>query len=325
MALPSGWKPALDGWSRTGGQGNVYAVHRAGSEKVYALKRLVNTNRAARFETEIAAMRQLADADPPIVPTVVDSGVDDRGHSFYVMPFYEQGSLEDSIRQQRYADDIAEALSVLVRVADLISRAHDAGWAHRDLKPANVLITDDGYPLLGDFRLALLAATDGPRVTDTNEAVGSRLYIAPENESGVNPAGDQRPTDCYAFAKICYAVIAGRNPPARERQLEATLHLSAVLHTTALEGIDLLCDALLRVDPQRRLVDWSRIIAGLSAARTLLTEPPQTRADPRDLVAEATDEAARYVRSASVATRHCDRPAQPLTAQRLGDEASLIT
>jgi serine/threonine protein kinase len=52
--------------------------------------------------------------------------------------------------------------------------------------------------VLADFGLAIeVLDPEQARLTSTSEAVGSRYYIAPENENGVNESVDQRPADFY--------------------------------------------------------------------------------------------------------------------------------
>jgi serine/threonine protein kinase len=82
------------------------------------------------------------------------------------------------------------------------------------------VLIDGGTVALTDFGLCLdILDSEGgtERLTDTREAVGSRYYIAPENEGGLNAALDQRPADFYAFGKLTWALLAGRQPLPRER------------------------------------------------------------------------------------------------------------
>lgn len=103
-------------------------------------------------------------------------------------------------------------------------------------------------------------------MTEVEEAVGSRWYIAPENESGVNEANDQRPADFYAFGKLMWAVLAGRNPPERERQLDATHQLDALLQNERYRVLNQLQERLLDSDPRSRLSDCAAVIGELELA-----------------------------------------------------------
>lgn len=197
-----------------------------------------------------------------VVPTVVDAGVDPRGRPYYVMPWYHDGSLDDAILSGRFSGPEA-GIRILLQLVDALDVIHSCGWAHRDLKPANILLTGDRL-VLCDLGLTLPvdAESDEVRLTDTMEAVGSRYYIAPENESGISDEVDQRPADFYAFGKISWVVLTGRRPLAREAQLETPNRLATIAHEE-LAAWDDVCEQLLRLDPRARLADWPTIRAEL--------------------------------------------------------------
>src|SRR5438477_546174 len=81
-----------------------------------------------------------------------------------------------------------------------LEHIHAAGIIHRDLKPDNILLTG-AEAKVADFGICLLV--EEPRLTATSEAVGPRLYMAPELEDGRNLAVDAR-ADIYSLAKILY-------------------------------------------------------------------------------------------------------------------------
>jgi serine/threonine protein kinase len=225
MALPSGW--IATGRQLESGQAYLHEVQRPGGSDFYALKALKNVNRRERFAREIENMRRLRNLGVHVVPEVVEADLDAE-RPYFVMPWYRDGSLQDRIDNAAYVNDPRQGLTVLVQLAISLEAIHKQDFAHRDVKPSNVLF--DGTELaVADFGLSLQLDEDAERLTDVDEAVGSRLYIAPENEGGLNPDTDQRAADCYAFAKVLWAVLAGRTPPARENQLLEPLTLQTVL------------------------------------------------------------------------------------------------
>ena len=231
------------------------------------LKRLRNPKRRARFEREVESMRTLAAAGVP-VPPVIAEGVtmDADAKPYYVMVLYERGSLQGAVEDGRFTEDHAAGIDLLRAVCGALAAMHACGCAHRDIKPANVLLADE-RPLLADFGLALTVEEQQaePRLTDTGEAVGSRLYIAPENESGFNLDVNQRPADCYAFAKLAWAVLAGQDPPARELQSGYEQRLATVSGISQLGRLDSLFEQLLVLDPRARLTDWELVDEELAA------------------------------------------------------------
>src|ERR1700730_6301643 len=219
-ALPSPWRRHDDNVQHESGQAHVFEVRRPNDTASYALKRLKNTDRRARFQREVDAMRQVRASGLAIVPAVVDTGVDSRDRPYYVMPWYHEGSLQATIPSDRFREP-ETGIRILLQLVDALEALHLCGWAHRDLKPANILL-DEGRPVLCDLGLALPVGAESyeARLTDTMEAVGSRYYIAPENESGISDEVDQRPADFYAFGKISWVLLTGQRPLAREAQLE---------------------------------------------------------------------------------------------------------
>jgi len=96
---------------------HVFKVRRPDDTASYALKRLKNPDRRARFEREIDAMREVIASGLAIVPTVVDSGIDRRGKPYYVMPWYDEGSLEEAVLNGRFGDPQA-GIQILLQLVD---------------------------------------------------------------------------------------------------------------------------------------------------------------------------------------------------------------
>lgn len=279
MALPQGWEPAPGPQPPETGQSWLHRVRRPSDSAPFALKRLKNADhrqRRERFACEVATMIKLGEhgiALPPVVEHDLEAE-----RPYFVMPWYEEGSLEASVQGHAFAGKPHEAVALLEGVTDELRKLHEAGVAHRDLKPANILLSDED-PLLADFGLCLPIDDDAGRLTATAEAIGSRFYIAPENESGINEDVDQRPADFYAFGKTTWALLAGRTPPARELQGSPQLRLHNLLGDPRFTNLDYLLDELLDTDPRSRLADWPTVIEELQALERLLlgrrTQPRQ--------------------------------------------------
>ncbi len=263
MALPAGWRSIGD--PIESGQAWVYRVIDTTGKRdgTYALKRLKNPSRRDRFAREVREMQRLRGDGVVAVPEVVEAVLDgDRPH--FVMPWLDGGSLQDHIEAGRFGGDPGAAIGALVEIAQALDSIHERELAHRDVKPANVLF-DEGRVILTDFGLCLEVGEPGLRLTEQREAIGSRLYIAPENEGGVNDEVDQRPADFYAFSKVLWAVLAGQDPPPREQQLTDPQRLQDVLQDPRFGALDPVQTELLAVDPRARLDDWAAVIEELHA------------------------------------------------------------
>jgi serine/threonine protein kinase len=261
---------AHGGQQAEGGQAHVFQVTRPGDDRSYALKRLKNhenPERLARFVREVQTMRELTAAGLRIIPEIVDANLEDRP-PWFVMPWFLDGSLQDAIDARKYSAPL-DATDVLIRIAQAVAQLHSAGVAHRDIKPPNIFLSADNVAL-GDFGLCL-SLQEGGRLTEHDEVVGSRFFVAPENASGVNEDVDQRPADAYAFGKVVWATYAQRRPFDRERHRESGWRLSQICGDDRFETLNGLFDRLLTPEPRRRLVDWNTILKELELFRQRLT------------------------------------------------------
>jgi serine/threonine protein kinase len=118
------------------------------------------------------------------------------------MPWYAE-SLTDRIMGPARADDLVADLEVGIALSEALQAIHRHGYAHRGVKPDNIFFDCDML-LLGDFGLCLWA-DDDMRLTESSEAVGSRYFIAPENEGGINESENQQPADFYVLGRSCSA------------------------------------------------------------------------------------------------------------------------
>jgi hypothetical protein len=218
-------------------------------------------------------MQRLADAGAA-VPPVIDQGSDHDGRPYFAMPWYS-ATLQARVDSGTYASDLCAGLAFLTRLAEILMGIHELDLAHRDLKPPNVLLDGD-RPILTDYGLSISASeeADAQRFTATEEQIGSRYYIAPENEKGFNEDVDQYPADYYAFAKVAWVVLAGRRPHAREDQLLIENRLASLHNDANLEPMDALFEDLLVVDPRARLDDWQVVLRALERVASRYTGEP---------------------------------------------------
>ncbi|WP_419538660.1 serine/threonine-protein kinase, partial [Mycobacterium colombiense] len=105
-----------------------------------------------------------------------------------------------------------EVCAIVQAVAGALDYAHDRGLLHRDVKPANILLThpDEGERriLLADFGVARHLG-DISGITETNVAVGTVAYAAPEQLAG-SPIDGR--ADQYALAATAFHLLTGAPP-----------------------------------------------------------------------------------------------------------------
>lgn len=237
-----------------GGQAHTYLVQDTTSQtKGYCvLKRLKNYKRIDRFEREIEAIRKL---DHPSIVNLIDSSLES-DPAYLVMEHCEGGSLAASPPFWQ-ASPLA-ALEIFQAVCSAVQHAHANGVIHRDIKPANIFLrTPSGPAVLGDFGLAFVEGL-GPRVTETDEVVGPRTFIAPELEDGrLEEVTDK--CDIYSLGKLLYWLLSRGRIFSREKHRERQWDLKSFNEGSSLrwddiymEHVNRLLDLMIVVDPQKR-------------------------------------------------------------------------
>ncbi len=108
---------------------------------------------------------------------------------------------------------IPQTFSALEQIGAALKRAADAGVVHRDVKPENVLLDANGTIKVVDFGLARLdaslGATTAATLTRTGVALGTPLYMSPEQARGGKI--DSR-SDIYSLGIVAYRMLTGTTP-----------------------------------------------------------------------------------------------------------------
>ncbi len=166
------------------------------------------------FLREIGIAARLS--HPHIVP-LFDSGAVD-GLLYYVMPYVEGESLRERLKRETRLQP-EQVLGFTREVGDALDHAHRQGLVHRDVKPENILLSN-GHSLVADFGLARAIDSASSGLTRTGTAVGTPLYMSPEQVLGGVVDGR---SDLYSLACVVYESMAGR-PPFVADSLESILY-----------------------------------------------------------------------------------------------------
>jgi eukaryotic-like serine/threonine-protein kinase len=166
-------------------------------------------------EIELAARLQ----HPHILP-VFDSGVVDSQDAvpvpYFVMPYVEGETLRQRLQREGRLS-IDTAATIAGEVSEALAYAHSRGVVHRDIKPENILLTG-GHAVVADFGVAKalesgaapLAASDPTRLTRAGTAIGTPLYMSPEQATAEDVV-DAR-SDQYSLSCVLYEMLAGQPP-----------------------------------------------------------------------------------------------------------------
>lgn len=245
----------------------------------------------ARFEREAQALRKLP-AHPNIVGLRASGRVD--GYYYLVMDYLAGNDLSTVLSREGRLP-VADAVDIVIQIADALRAAAAAGLVHRDIKPENIRLLPDGTVKLLDFGIARDAAT--PRLTQEGLLAGTAAYVAPEVWRGQQP---NQSSDIYALGCVFYEMLTGC-PPFVSESLENTMRMhlesSPDINAVAAAGApSAVCDAveqMLSKDPRRR-PSYETLLSRLSAygrrgaAGRPAGIPPFTSADSAEPAPRAT-------------------------------------
>lgn len=227
----SGIRAALAGryvLEREVGRGSTAAVYAARDIKHgrrVAVK-VVASDVASTLGTQrfLQEIRTTARLNHPHILPLFDSG-EGEGFIYYTMPLVEGESLRQRMERQG-AMALELVMPLITQVAGALTHAHSLGIIHRDLKPENILVAEQEHVWVADFGLArALASAADHRLTGRAMAVGSPLYMSPEQAAGESDV-DAR-SDIYSLGCIAFELLCG-SPPFTARSVSALLarHLS---------------------------------------------------------------------------------------------------
>jgi Protein kinase domain len=267
--------PQLEGFALherlgQGGMGEVYRATRLADARPVAVKVLSASlatvpDYVRRFDREAAAMAQL---DHPGIVRLLSRGRSGP-YCWISMELIDGVSLRTHAFQARPS---ARALArLLAQVAHALAYAHARAVVHRDLKPDNVLVLRDGRTKMLDFGLAGLHAEGAEVLTQSNVAMGTANYMAPEQRKDARRA-DHR-ADLYSFGVMAYELLTGELPVGRFQPVSRLV-----------PGLDRAWDALLdrclEQDPAARphsALELAHALDGLAGIAPPLELAPRTK------------------------------------------------
>lgn len=208
-----------------GGMGVIYKARQVFLDRVLAIKMLKNKfaspKARMRFHQEAKAAAAL---NHPGIVAINDFGIDDEDRPYMVMEYVQGITLADVVKMSPQSIlPLREALPVFIEMLDPMSVAHSHGVVHRDIKPSNVMLAlrEDGTVQIKllDFGIAKMRDLDDHTIQDltkTGEALGTPLYMSPEQIKGTRV--DSR-ADIYSFGCVMYMCLTGVPPFVGENKL----------------------------------------------------------------------------------------------------------
>jgi serine/threonine protein kinase len=161
-----------------------------------------------KFHQESEALSRI---DHPGVVGLIDSGSLPDGKPFIVMQYVDGVTLRSVMKPEGI--EMHRVAFIIRQIGRALNAAHDKGIFHRDLKPENIMLQNLGHGeeqvKVIDFGIARVKDSIVGQTTDTNVAVGTISYMAPEQLSGKTITAA---TDVYALGAIAYEMLCGRKP-----------------------------------------------------------------------------------------------------------------
>jgi serine/threonine protein kinase len=250
-----------------GGMGIVLLARDSHSGRDVAIKLIKSdlvTNQTVvhRFLKEAGHLKRLRHTN--VVPV---QEISDRAEGpYFVMPYFEKGSLANRIKPGQPLDT-ESILDIAAQVAEGLSFAHRSGIIHRDLKPANILLTADGKACLADFGLARTLFNDTLVDVGSRQLEGTTPYMSP-----AVAAGDAEDTRCdiYSFGALLYEMLTGHPPYEGRGAKEILDHIIAgppkpiaSLNSNADRGLVAVAEGCLARELRDRYADMRDVLADL--------------------------------------------------------------
>jgi len=200
--------------------GNHTTLHRPVAIKFLKTDLQNEPDLRERFEREARAIAMLR--HPNIIQIFdFDSYLNQPYLVMEYVPGTSLGTYLQELHKKNQRLDLSLINTLLGKVANALTYAHDNGVIHRDVKPANILLTSrtvpvsadgplpkDVEPILTDFGLVRFAQSTVQ--TSTGYIIGTPAYMSPEQARGDNNT-DAR-TDVYSLGISVYEMLAGRIP-----------------------------------------------------------------------------------------------------------------
>jgi len=199
----------------------------------------------------------------PNIVTIYDVG-DEQDLAFIAMDYVVGQVMSDFIRKGRLLP-VDMVFKLVRQVAIALDYAHKQGVVHRDIKPSNIMYnTEEQVIKVTDFGIARAAGASG---TSTSSILGSPLYMAPEQLSGVKIDGR---ADLFSLGVSLYQLLTGALPFQGDTLASLAYQITNVKHQPIRDvRSDLpilttrLINKLLQKDPDKRFSSGKEVAAAI--------------------------------------------------------------
>ena len=192
-----------------GGMGVVFQVSHKGTGRSMAVKVMRRTRDSQFKDRFMAEARAACAVEHPAIVAVHDV-LESDGRVMMVMDYLDGHNLLDALSQRQGGKlHIMEVAAYLLPIVSALGFLHTKSLVHRDVKPENIFISN-GKSFLLDLGV-VKDLQSSARLTQTNGAIGTPLYMSPEQAFDKYGPVDHR-TDIWAMGMLLYECLTGTVP-----------------------------------------------------------------------------------------------------------------
>jgi serine/threonine-protein kinase len=260
-----------------GAMATVFKAKQLNLDRFVAIKVLPRkfTSNIQFIERFYAEGRAAAQLNHPNIVQAYDVGKAGEFH-YFVMEYVDGRTVFDDIVKHKRLSE-AEALDIVIQVADALEHAHQRGLIHRDVKPKNIMINQQGVAKLADMGLARAVSDKEMAEAEAGKAFGTPYYISPEQIRGEMTIGP--PADIYSLGATLYHMVTGnvpfdgKNPSSvMHKHLKAPLIPPDHVNPKLSNGISEVIEMMMAKDPRKRYKHSKDLLIDLRALKA--GQPP---------------------------------------------------
>ena len=193
------------------------------------------------------------------------------GYHYFVMEYVEGKTIADDLAAGKVFEE-AEALDIIIQVANALAHAHACSIIHRDVKPKNIMISTDGTVKLADMGLARETTDIEAAQSEVGKAYGTPYYIAPEQIRGRIDIDGR--ADIYGLGATLFHMLTGRVPFMAEdsadvmrKHLREKLIPPDHINTLLSAGVSEVIEIMMAKRKENRYNDIEELLTDLEALR----------------------------------------------------------
>ena len=266
-----------------GAMARVFKARQVSLDRIVAIKILPrkmseNVEFVERFYKEGKAAARLSHNN---IVQAIDVAQSPAGLHYFVMEYIEGLTLYDEMaappvgKGRSFSE--ADALDVIIQMADALVHAHARGLIHRDVKPKNIMLTPGGVAKLTDLGLARGVDDKEAAEMEAGKAYGTPYYISPEQIRG-DVDIDFR-ADIYSLGATMYHLVTGHPPfegdspsAVMHKHLKQALVPADHVNTALSTGVGEIIDVSMAKKREERYQSTKDMLEDLKAVRR--GEPP---------------------------------------------------